>query len=308
MCGGARSARHTSGWCPAARRAPQVGEFWGRDARRLGIFPLSRGRTYLFCSVPIGEWDSIRDHRLEAWISSWNDFGTHATALLEEVDWTGAVYDELTDLRVASWHRGAVFLIGDAAHAMTPNLGQGANSAMVDGVVLIRLLAAARKEPDALARVGARYEGNSATVRHSPSERSAAGRMDGIVPITSGALDARSRRAAQPGNRIHTPSLTAPACRCEQGGVRAVERAAWSGRCGARENGMKWLEAPLTRLFGACRTQTARGGDGLVPAALVVIGHRSCRFARLQLATVHWSGGRWRAAKHRTLNVTRREP
>jgi len=141
-----------------AAEPSKVGEFWGRDARRLGIFPLSRGRTYLFCSVPIGEWDSIRDHRLEAWISSWNDFGTHATALLEEVDWTGAVYDELTDLRVASWHRGAVFLIGDAAHAMTPNLGQGANSAMVDGVVLIRLLAAARKEPDALARVGARYE------------------------------------------------------------------------------------------------------------------------------------------------------
>ena len=42
------------------------------------------------------------------------------------------LYDELQDVRVESWHEGPVFLIGDAAHAMTPNLGQGANSAMVD--------------------------------------------------------------------------------------------------------------------------------------------------------------------------------
>src|SRR5262249_18087528 len=109
-------------------------------------------------SVPIGEWDTIREHRLKPWISSWSDFGAHATALLEDVDWSAAVYDELTDLRVMSWHRGPVFLAGDAAHAMAPNLRQRANSAMVDGVVLMRLLAVAREELDALAGVGARYE------------------------------------------------------------------------------------------------------------------------------------------------------
>jgi 2-polyprenyl-6-methoxyphenol hydroxylase-like FAD-dependent oxidoreductase len=36
----------------------------------------------------------------------------------------------------APWHRGRVVLIGDAVHAVTPHLGQGAAQAIEDGVVL----------------------------------------------------------------------------------------------------------------------------------------------------------------------------
>lgn len=45
----------------------------------------------------------------------------------------------------APWYRGRVLLVGDAAHATTPHLGQGAAQAMEDGVVLGELLA--RPEP-----------------------------------------------------------------------------------------------------------------------------------------------------------------
>jgi 2-polyprenyl-6-methoxyphenol hydroxylase-like FAD-dependent oxidoreductase len=43
------------------------------------------------------------------------------------------------------WHRGRVVLIGDAVHATTPHMGQGAAQAMEDAVVLGELLA--RDEP-----------------------------------------------------------------------------------------------------------------------------------------------------------------
>lgn len=39
------------------------------------------------------------------------------------------------------WHRGRVVLIGDAVHAITPHLGQGAAQAIEDGVVLGEVLA-----------------------------------------------------------------------------------------------------------------------------------------------------------------------
>ena len=119
----------------------RMGEYWAPDGRRAGAFPLPENRTYVFCSVPLGEWDDIRAHRLDEWIESWRDFGSPVYPLMRSVqDWNRAVYDELSDLRVDRWYRNGIILLGDAAHAMTPNLGQGANSAMVDGLVLVNLL------------------------------------------------------------------------------------------------------------------------------------------------------------------------
>jgi FAD-dependent urate hydroxylase len=45
------------------------------------------------------------------------------------------------DLRtIPTWHRGPVALVGDAAHATSPNAGQGASLAMEDALVLARCL------------------------------------------------------------------------------------------------------------------------------------------------------------------------
>jgi len=39
------------------------------------------------------------------------------------------------------WHRGRIVLLGDAVHAITPHLGQGAAQAIEDGIVLAETLA-----------------------------------------------------------------------------------------------------------------------------------------------------------------------
>jgi 2-polyprenyl-6-methoxyphenol hydroxylase-like FAD-dependent oxidoreductase len=48
---------------------------------------------------------------------------------------------EIEELWVENWHNEKAVLLGDAAHAMTPNIGQGAGMAMEDARVLAEELA-----------------------------------------------------------------------------------------------------------------------------------------------------------------------
>jgi 2-polyprenyl-6-methoxyphenol hydroxylase-like FAD-dependent oxidoreductase len=60
-------------------------------------------------------------------------------------------YDALCDRdALAFWGTGAVTLLGDAAHPMLPQTGQGAAQAIVDGVALAKALRATDRIEDAL--------------------------------------------------------------------------------------------------------------------------------------------------------------
>jgi 2-polyprenyl-6-methoxyphenol hydroxylase-like FAD-dependent oxidoreductase len=174
-CDGYRSATRTAAGIPAkvidikeaylrgiAERptdAASIRELWGTDGRRFGICPLPGDRTYFFCTAPTGAWDETRSSRLEQWIEGWRPFGDEVVGLLNSVpDWTRVNYDELHEVRLGEWSKPPVFAVGDAAHAMTPNLGQGANSAMVDALVVMRLLAEAADAGASLQQVASRYE------------------------------------------------------------------------------------------------------------------------------------------------------
>jgi 2-polyprenyl-6-methoxyphenol hydroxylase-like FAD-dependent oxidoreductase len=79
-----------------------------------------------------------------------------AAPLLEGVvdmqHWTYAGY---LDVRMRHWHGPGVVVLGDAAHAMSPQLGQGVNLALWDAWTLARCLAAERDIATALARYSA---------------------------------------------------------------------------------------------------------------------------------------------------------
>jgi 2-polyprenyl-6-methoxyphenol hydroxylase-like FAD-dependent oxidoreductase len=133
-------------------------EIWLDDGRLFGIAPLPARRTYFYCSAPLGRWSDTVEH-VQPWIESWRGAHHEAADILAAVDdWTRVSYDELSEVHAPRWSGDGCFLLGDAAHAMTPNLGQGANSAMVDALVLVRVLRATLDAGGSLDDVGRRYD------------------------------------------------------------------------------------------------------------------------------------------------------
>ncbi|HSK61341.1 MAG TPA: FAD-dependent monooxygenase, partial [Actinomycetospora sp.] len=126
------------------------GESWGRGDL-VGLAPLPGGRTYLWAVVPTAEVPA--DDTL-GWLGR-RFAGWHAPipAVLRAVEGPVLAHP-LEELRPPrTWHRGRIALLGDAAHAMTPNLGQGAAQALLDAVALAE---EATDDPSSLAAYEAR--------------------------------------------------------------------------------------------------------------------------------------------------------
>lgn len=123
-------------------------ETWGRG-RRFGIVPIERGRVYWFATLNAppdsrdepGRVRAAVEHLFAAWHPPVLDVlaATPEEAILHN--------DILHRLPAPRWVDGRVALLGDAAHPMTPNLGQGACQAIEDAVILANCLAPNATDP-----------------------------------------------------------------------------------------------------------------------------------------------------------------
>jgi 2-polyprenyl-6-methoxyphenol hydroxylase-like FAD-dependent oxidoreductase len=154
-----RYSGYTS-WRGVAKAASLVepgrtSETWGPGAR-FGIVPIGHGEVYWFATVnaPAGGRDEpgrARAHLLERF-SGWH---APIASLLEATAEENIVRTDINDRPpVTRWSKGRVTLLGDAAHPMTPNMGQGGCQAIEDAVVLAGCLA---READVSAALAA-YE------------------------------------------------------------------------------------------------------------------------------------------------------
>jgi 2-polyprenyl-6-methoxyphenol hydroxylase-like FAD-dependent oxidoreductase len=127
-------------------------QFWLGDGTFFGLCPVGGGRTYGFANVTgprVHDAVGGRLKRLRARFAAYGELIQDYLAALEHdeqihcgpIEW----------LALDSWHRGRVVLIGDAAHASSPMMGQGGSMAMEDALVLAELLQATADVEGALA-------------------------------------------------------------------------------------------------------------------------------------------------------------
>lgn len=114
----------------------RTGESWGRGARH-GRLPLTNGRVYWFAARNAPQGRHARDGEKAALLATFAGWHEPVEALIwataEEEILRNDIYDRPP---LKTWGAGRVTLLGDAAHPMTPNLGQGAAQALEDAVVL----------------------------------------------------------------------------------------------------------------------------------------------------------------------------
>ncbi len=122
------------------RSTDALTEVWGRGAK-FGVTPQEGGRTnwYAAAALPERSFHPGRERaRLRELFGSW---AGPVPSVLDAVDEAGILRHDIHVVpRLPGYVSGNVALIGDAAHAMTPDLGRGACEALVDAVELARCL------------------------------------------------------------------------------------------------------------------------------------------------------------------------
>ncbi|MER7497936.1 monooxygenase [Streptomyces pharetrae CZA14] len=111
-------------------------ETWGRG-RIWGTHPLQDGRVYAYAAAVTPEGGRCDDERAEL-LHRFGDWHDPIPAVLAAARPEDVLRHDVRHLAqpLPAYHSGRVALLGDAAHAMPPTLGQGGNQAIEDAIVL----------------------------------------------------------------------------------------------------------------------------------------------------------------------------
>lgn len=117
-------------------------EVWGGDIR-FGFSAVGRAQAYWFAprTAPPGG-PELPAPLSESLAARYSAFPEPIPEILRRTPSSDIIRTDLYDFApIAAWSKGRVVLLGDAAHAMTPNLGQGGAQAIEDAWVLADQLA-----------------------------------------------------------------------------------------------------------------------------------------------------------------------
>ena len=125
------------------------GAVWGRRGGRFGFMTVGDGRINWFGGTADHAPDLTAEQRKAFVAGRFAHWPDPVTAVIAATPPGSIMVHRVFDRPpLGRWSHGRVTLLGDAAHPMTPSLGQGACQALEDAVVLGRVLGAALRESD----------------------------------------------------------------------------------------------------------------------------------------------------------------
>jgi 2-polyprenyl-6-methoxyphenol hydroxylase-like FAD-dependent oxidoreductase len=137
-------------------------------ARMIGLLPVGRrtddstARLSFFWSLPTAQMQDWHTRGIDRWKQELHALWPQAQAVFDSLpdDPQQLARAHYRDCVLRRWHHGRVCAIGDAAHAMSPQLGQGVNMALLDALALRDALRAEPQLESALQRYAAQRRGH----------------------------------------------------------------------------------------------------------------------------------------------------
>lgn len=122
---------------PAAVNVNETSETWGAGSR-FGIAPLTNNRLYWFACINANENDQLkRSYGIDDLLKHFGEFHSPIPEILKNTQDHQLIWSDIIDIKpLKHFAFGRVLLMGDAAHATTPNMGQGACMAIEDAAIL----------------------------------------------------------------------------------------------------------------------------------------------------------------------------
>ena len=132
---------------PRWREVDTLEQRFKRAYNMIGILPVGGGKAAFFWSLKTADYPRWREQPLSEWKAYVESLWPQTAFMLEQF----RSHDDLMqasyrDVILRRYHAGRILFIGDSAHCTSPQLGQGANLALVDALVLSQCL----REHDAM--------------------------------------------------------------------------------------------------------------------------------------------------------------
>lgn len=116
-------------------------ETWGTRGR-FGVAPLAEGKIYWFaCKNATANNETFKGWGVNELYDNFKTYHSPIGSIIRSTPADQIIWNDIIDLKpIHQYAFGNLVLIGDSAHATTPNMGQGACQAIEDAIILANCL------------------------------------------------------------------------------------------------------------------------------------------------------------------------